>query len=168
MVDIDAIPAKQWLVLGSSSVEGRLVSQTNYNTMVDEKVLLLYPTYGTLVSERSKLPSFVVKMGTPPVRVALVGTARCSACYFHPKPSFKLSARREEEMWRWFLGLASVPGVIVLVAYCFLPESPRFLSVVGRHDEAVKVCGGLYPLLRHATVERARSTSSKASKWLQW
>ncbi|CAN0494789.1 unnamed protein product [Scytosiphon promiscuus] len=44
-------------------------------------------------------------------------------------------------MWRWFLGLASIPGVMVLAAFFFLPESPRFLSVVGRHDEAVKVGG---------------------------
>ncbi|CAM9826659.1 unnamed protein product, partial [Laminaria digitata] len=31
------------------------------------------------------------------------------------------------EMWRWFLGLACVPGIMVMVAYCFLPESPRYL-----------------------------------------
>ena len=42
-------------------------------------------------------------------------------------------------MWRWFLGLAAIPGTISLVAYKILPESPRYLSVVGRHDEAVKV-----------------------------
>ncbi|CAN0507807.1 unnamed protein product, partial [Scytosiphon promiscuus] len=40
-----------------------------------------------------------------------------------------LLARRKEDIWRWFLGLASVPGVMVLAAYFFLPESPRFLSV---------------------------------------
>ena len=42
-------------------------------------------------------------------------------------------------MWRWFLGLAAIPGAVCLVAYKILPESPRYLSVVGRHDEAVKV-----------------------------
>ena len=51
---------------------------------------------------------------------------------------------REEEMWRWFLGLASAPGAMVLGVYFFLPESPRFLSVVGRHEEAVKVRGGSF------------------------
>lgn len=47
--------------------------------------------------------------------------------------------RREEAMWRRFLGLAAMPGALVLVAYKVLRESPRYLSVVGNHDEAVKV-----------------------------
>lgn len=51
--------------------------------------------------------------------------------------------RQEEAMWRWFLGLSAVPGAMVLVAYRLLPESPRYLSAVGRHDEAVKVRGSL-------------------------
>ncbi|CAN0158664.1 unnamed protein product, partial [Hapterophycus canaliculatus] len=42
-------------------------------------------------------------------------------------------------MWRWFLGLAAVPAVMVAVAYQLLPESPRFLQVMGRHDEAMQV-----------------------------
>ena len=32
-----------------------------------------------------------------------------------------------------------MPGALVLVAYKVLRESPRYLSVVGNHDEAVKV-----------------------------
>ena len=48
---------------------------------------------------------------------------------------------QEEEMWRLFLGLSAIPGAMVLVAYKLLPESPRYLSVVGRHGEAVKVSG---------------------------
>lgn len=57
------------------------------------------------------------------------------------KPSVKSSRviRREGEMWRWLLALASMPGAMVLVAYRIIPESPRHLSIVGRHDEAVKV-----------------------------
>ncbi|CAM9707857.1 unnamed protein product [Pylaiella littoralis] len=46
---------------------------------------------------------------------------------------------QEEAMWRWFLGLAALPSAMVAVAYKFLPESPRFLQVMGRHDEARQV-----------------------------
>ncbi|CAN0436073.1 unnamed protein product, partial [Hapterophycus canaliculatus] len=42
-------------------------------------------------------------------------------------------------MWRWFLGMAAIPSAMVAVAYRLLPESPRFLQVMGRHDEAMQV-----------------------------
>ncbi|CAN0092871.1 unnamed protein product [Pylaiella littoralis] len=45
----------------------------------------------------------------------------------------------EESMWRWFLGVAALPSAMVAVAYRLLPESPRFLQVMGRHDEALEV-----------------------------
>lgn len=47
--------------------------------------------------------------------------------------------RQEEFMWRWFLGLAALPSAMVAVAYKCLPESPRFLQVTGRYDEALEV-----------------------------
>ena len=52
---------------------------------------------------------------------------------------FDLSGR-QETFWRWFLGLAAVPSVMVAVAYRLLPESPRFLHVMGRDEEAAQVC----------------------------
>ncbi|CAN0270993.1 unnamed protein product, partial [Ectocarpus sp. 8 AP-2014] len=51
-----------------------------------------------------------------------------------------LGPGKEEAMWRWFLGVAALPSAIVAVAYRLLPESPRFLQVMGRHDEAMQVC----------------------------
>ncbi|VDM29159.1 unnamed protein product [Toxocara canis] len=41
--------------------------------------------------------------------------------------------------WRFMLGLASVPGIIQLIGFFFLPESPRFLFYKNRKDEAEKV-----------------------------
>ncbi|CAM9239572.1 unnamed protein product [Ectocarpus fasciculatus] len=46
---------------------------------------------------------------------------------------------KEEAMWRWFFGVGALPSAIVAVAYWVLPESPRFLQVMGRHDEAMQV-----------------------------
>lgn len=35
--------------------------------------------------------------------------------------------------------MAAMPSAIVAVAYKLLPESPRYLNVMKRHDEAIKV-----------------------------
>ncbi|MBB3226501.1 SP family galactose:H+ symporter-like MFS transporter [Luteibacter sp. Sphag1AF] len=38
--------------------------------------------------------------------------------------------------WRWMLGVIAVPGVLFLVGLFFLPDSPRWLLMRGRKDEA--------------------------------
>ena len=38
--------------------------------------------------------------------------------------------------WRWMLGLAAVPSVVMLIGLVFLPESPRWLLLQRRGDEA--------------------------------
>lgn len=35
--------------------------------------------------------------------------------------------------------MAAMPSAVVAVAYRLLPESPRFLNVMGKHDEAMQV-----------------------------
>lgn len=52
---------------------------------------------------------------------------------------FYLCYRQHHVMWRWFIGLSAVPAVAVCFVYRVLPESPRYLSVVGRHEDAAKV-----------------------------
>ncbi|MEP6484955.1 MAG: sugar porter family MFS transporter [Rudaea sp.] len=41
--------------------------------------------------------------------------------------------------WRWMLGVIAVPGVAFLFGLMFLPDSPRWLILRGRHDEARRV-----------------------------
>ena len=38
--------------------------------------------------------------------------------------------------WRWMLGVETLPAVLYLVALLFVPESPRWLAMQGRDDEA--------------------------------
>jgi MFS family permease len=38
--------------------------------------------------------------------------------------------------WRWLLGVLAIPALLVFVYRWFLPESPRYLLVEGRVDEA--------------------------------
>ncbi|BFZ10376.1 hypothetical protein BsWGS_13415 [Bradybaena similaris] len=41
--------------------------------------------------------------------------------------------------WRYMLGLAGVPGVIQFIGFIFLPESPRWLVMKGKDEQAEKV-----------------------------
>lgn len=42
--------------------------------------------------------------------------------------------------WRYFVGFSSVPLWIILCFWKYVPESPRFLLMVGRTSEAQKIC----------------------------
>ncbi|KAK6147518.1 hypothetical protein DH2020_018430 [Rehmannia glutinosa] len=41
--------------------------------------------------------------------------------------------------WRWFVALSSGPSFIMLLLYGLMPESPRFLCMKGRTNEAHKI-----------------------------
>lgn len=41
--------------------------------------------------------------------------------------------------WRFLLGFQCVPAIILAIFIRFLPDSPRFLASVGRHEEALEV-----------------------------
>ncbi|GBQ71900.1 sugar-proton symporter [Ameyamaea chiangmaiensis NBRC 103196] len=47
------------------------------------------------------------------------------------------------EAWRWMLGVVAFPGLVFLVGVMFLPDSPRWLIMRGRHEEAHKVLTSL-------------------------
>ncbi|MDJ0750554.1 MAG: sugar porter family MFS transporter [Woeseiaceae bacterium] len=46
------------------------------------------------------------------------------------------SLRLGEWAWRWMLGVESIPAVLYFFALFFVPESPRWLAMHGRRDEA--------------------------------
>jgi MFS transporter, SP family, arabinose:H+ symporter len=43
--------------------------------------------------------------------------------------------------WRWMLGVATLPAVLYYFALRFVPESPRWLAMQGRDDEARRILG---------------------------
>ncbi len=53
--------------------------------------------------------------------------------------------------WRWMLGLELVPAVVWLLACSFIPETPRWLALNGRVDEARKVLARIRPAERIET-----------------
>lgn len=46
--------------------------------------------------------------------------------------------------WRWMFWLQSIPALLYLVALVFIPESPRWLIMKGRREEAVRVLTRLF------------------------
>jgi SP family sugar:H+ symporter-like MFS transporter len=48
------------------------------------------------------------------------------------------------EAWRWMFWVEILPAGLFLVALLFIPESPRYLVVKGRHEEALGVLQKLY------------------------
>jgi sugar porter (SP) family MFS transporter len=51
----------------------------------------------------------------------------------------------ERDIWRWMLGLEAIPAVAYCVLLLFIPESPRWLVIRGRHDDARCVISKLIP-----------------------
>nr|WP_321983401.1 sugar porter family MFS transporter [uncultured Lichenicoccus sp.] len=47
--------------------------------------------------------------------------------------------------WRWMLGLVAVPGALFLAGVFVLPDSPRWLMMKGRRQDAVNVLNELRP-----------------------
>ncbi|MGH8300579.1 MAG: sugar porter family MFS transporter [Steroidobacteraceae bacterium] len=48
-------------------------------------------------------------------------------------------------VWRWMLGVAAAPGIVLGIGAIFLPESPRWLIARARTGEAEAVLGRLRP-----------------------
>ncbi|MBT8101828.1 MAG: sugar porter family MFS transporter, partial [Gammaproteobacteria bacterium] len=49
------------------------------------------------------------------------------------------SLRLGEWNWRWMLGIETLPAVLYFFALLIVPESPRWLAMQGRDDEALEV-----------------------------
>jgi sugar porter (SP) family MFS transporter len=49
-----------------------------------------------------------------------------------------------QEAWRWMFWMMAIPSVLFLLLLLTIPESPRFLVVKKRKDEALAVLGRLY------------------------
>jgi MFS family permease len=51
--------------------------------------------------------------------------------------------RLSDWQWRWMLGVEAVPAIIYFLALYLVPESPRWLVMKGRDDEALNVLEGV-------------------------
>ena len=70
--------------------------------------------------------------------------------------------------WRWMLGLVAVPGALFLAGVFLLPDSPRWLMMRGRHDEAVQVLTDLrqdHGVVRQEIAEIEEQLKQKQHGW---
>ncbi len=81
-------------------------------------------------------PLYISEVAPPNVRGALVSLYQF-AITIGILAAFLLDyALAASGAWRWMLGLAVVPSLILIVGMTLLPESPRFLFKIGRVDDA--------------------------------
>lgn len=60
--------------------------------------------------------------------------------------SFVQSLKVDQEVWRWMLGLEAFPAAIYCLLLLTIPESPRWLAIRGRNDEARQVLNRFLPV----------------------
>lgn len=53
--------------------------------------------------------------------------------------SWAIALKFDQYNWRWMLGLETIPAVLYFFGLFFVPNSPRWLILKGRFDEATKV-----------------------------
>ena len=70
--------------------------------------------------------------------------------------------------WRWMLGLVAVPGALFFAGVFLLPDSPRWLMMRGRHDEALQVLTDLrqdHGVARREVAEIEEQLKEKQHGW---
>ncbi|GAB6854880.1 sugar porter family MFS transporter [Asaia astilbis] len=55
--------------------------------------------------------------------------------------------------WRWMLGIVALPGAVFMFGSLFLPDSPRWLMLRGRRNEALETLTSLRPSREEAEKE---------------
>jgi len=53
-------------------------------------------------------------------------------------------ARLGESSWRWMLAAAALPSIAFLFGLLLIPESPRWLISIGRHDQGERVLARMF------------------------
>ena len=99
-------------------------------------------------------PMYIAEIAPPDIRGRMVSfnqlniVVGISAAFFSNFLILKLgqsdigwatSLRLEDWTWRWMLGIETLPAIFYFFALLFVPESPRWLAMRGRDDEALQV-----------------------------
>ena len=90
-------------------------------------------------------PLYLAEVAPPDLRGTLVtinGLMICFGQFSAGMVDGVLNEISPSEGWRGMLGLATIPTIVMFVGFLFMPKSPRWLVMQGRHDEAL-------PVLKH-------------------
>ena len=99
-------------------------------------------------------PMYIAEMAPPASRGRLVSfnqlniVVGISAAFFsnyliltlgESPAAWAATLRLDDWNWRWMLGIGALPAILYYLALLFVPESPRWLAMQGREDEAREV-----------------------------
>jgi MFS family permease len=99
-------------------------------------------------------PMYIAEMAPPKLRGRMVSLAQLnivigiSAAFFsnylilllgQSDAAWAAALQLDEWGWRWMLGVEALPAMVYFFALLAVPESPRWLAMQGRDDEAVDV-----------------------------
>ena len=122
-------------------------------------------------------PMYIAEMAPPASRGRLVSfnqlniVVGISAAFFsnyliltlgESPAAWAAALRLDDWNWRWMLGIETLPAILYYLALLFVPESPRWLAMQGREDEARQVlAASAMPARQTATCRRSRTASRR-------
>lgn len=121
------------LFAGLSAIAWSVVSLIVFRFLLGIGIGADYPVSSTYITENMpvRLRGRMLVSGFGFQALGMLAGALVGIIILHLYP--QLSA------WRWILGFAVIPAVIILYFRLTLPESPRWLINQGKHEEAAEV-----------------------------
>lgn len=91
------------------------------------------------------VPAYLGEIAPAKVRGTIVESYELMLCLgMAAAQLFDMAVYNLAGNWRWMVGAPAVPGALLLLAPIILPESPRWLVVQGRLDEALAILHRIY------------------------
>jgi len=93
-------------------------------------------------------PMYIAEMAPPAVRGRMVSLNQLnivigiSAAFFSNYVILQLGLG--DLAWRWMLGVETVPALLYFAVLFLVPESPRWLAMKGRDEDALRVFSRIY------------------------
>ncbi len=110
----------------------------SYNSLVFGRIIV----GGGIGLASLSTPIYLAEVASPSMRGTLVtinGLLICFGQFAAGMIDGILDELSPAEGWRIMLGFAAVPSIIMFIGFHFMPESPRWLVMEGRNDEALTI-----------------------------